>query len=106
MIINEKEVLHIAKLARLSLSKEEVKRFQRELSSVLTYIEKLKEVDISNVDPVFSSVPPLIIEEGKKLREDKPRKKQENISGRLLSLAPKTNQGYLQVKPVFEKDES
>jgi aspartyl-tRNA(Asn)/glutamyl-tRNA(Gln) amidotransferase subunit C len=40
-------VLHIAALSYLKLSEEELLRFQRDLSSVLTYIDKLNEVDSS-----------------------------------------------------------
>ncbi len=50
-MISKKEVKHIAKLARLGLAEKEIEKFQKELSSVLDYIEKLKEVDISKVEP-------------------------------------------------------
>ena len=45
------QVRHIAKLARLKLSDAEVEKFSKELTSILQYIEKLNEVDTSNVEP-------------------------------------------------------
>lgn len=39
------DVLHIAKLANLSLSKEEVEKYQQQLSSILAYIDKLQTLD-------------------------------------------------------------
>lgn len=42
-------VSHIAKLANLPLKKNEQKRFEKQLSDILTYVEKLKEVDTKNV---------------------------------------------------------
>lgn len=45
------EVEHIAKLSRLELSSAEKEKFSKELSSVLEYFEKLKEVDVEGVEP-------------------------------------------------------
>lgn len=45
------QVRHIAKLARLRLTDEEVERFTPELASILTYVEKLSEVPTDGVEP-------------------------------------------------------
>jgi aspartyl-tRNA(Asn)/glutamyl-tRNA(Gln) amidotransferase subunit C len=45
------QVRHIAKLARLDIRDDEVEKYATELSSILSYIEQLKEVDTSNVEP-------------------------------------------------------
>jgi aspartyl-tRNA(Asn)/glutamyl-tRNA(Gln) amidotransferase subunit C len=45
------DVRYTARLARLNLSDEEVATFQAQLSQVLEYVEKLKKVDVSGVDP-------------------------------------------------------
>ncbi len=47
--ITEEQVRHIAKLARLSVSDEEVKKFSGQLSNVFEYMEILQEVDTSKV---------------------------------------------------------
>ena len=52
-MLSKEEVNHIAKLARLSLNKEETDKLQAELSSILDYIEKLKEVDVDGVEPPY-----------------------------------------------------
>ncbi len=44
------QVRHIAKLARLTLTDEEVERFTKDLTSILQYIDMLKEVDTSSVE--------------------------------------------------------
>ncbi len=46
-------VKHVAKLARLNLSEEELKKFARELSTVEEEFSKIKEVDTDKVDPSF-----------------------------------------------------
>jgi aspartyl-tRNA(Asn)/glutamyl-tRNA(Gln) amidotransferase subunit C len=43
------DVLHIAKLANLPLRKDEIERYEEQLSSILEYIEKLKKVKTDNV---------------------------------------------------------
>jgi aspartyl-tRNA(Asn)/glutamyl-tRNA(Gln) amidotransferase subunit C len=47
----EFDVRYTAQLARLHLSEEEIAKFQAQLSQVLTYVEKLKAVDVSGVEP-------------------------------------------------------
>ncbi|MES2572847.1 MAG: Asp-tRNA(Asn)/Glu-tRNA(Gln) amidotransferase subunit GatC [Verrucomicrobiota bacterium] len=51
------DVRYTAKLARLNLSEEEIAKFQAQLSHVLKYVEKLNEVDISNVEPTAHTSP-------------------------------------------------
>ncbi|MCF7844999.1 MAG: Asp-tRNA(Asn)/Glu-tRNA(Gln) amidotransferase subunit GatC [Kiritimatiellales bacterium] len=51
MALSPDDVRHIAKLARLNIEDSEVDKFTRELSSILDYVDQLKEVDTSNVEP-------------------------------------------------------
>ena len=48
IMLSDEEVRHVAKLARIKLSEEEVKRFAPQLSKVLDYMDILKEVDTEN----------------------------------------------------------
>jgi aspartyl-tRNA(Asn)/glutamyl-tRNA(Gln) amidotransferase subunit C len=43
------DVLHIAKLANLPLKKDEIEKYEKQLSSILEYIEKLQKVNTDNV---------------------------------------------------------
>ena len=47
----EFDVRYTAQLARLKLSEEEIAKFQTQLSQVLEYVEKLKQVDVNGVEP-------------------------------------------------------
>ena len=49
--ITKSQVQHIAKLARLSLTDAEQETMTKEMGSILTYVEKLKEVDTTGVEP-------------------------------------------------------
>ena len=49
--ITKEEVLHVARLARLELSDDEVTRLQTELSDILEAVSKVSELDLSDVPP-------------------------------------------------------
>jgi len=49
--ISREEVLHVAKLARLELSSEEIERLTDQLSNILSYVEKLNQADTKQVEP-------------------------------------------------------
>ncbi len=50
-MLDREQVLHVARLARLELSEEEVARMAQELSKVLDHIEKIRELDLEGVPP-------------------------------------------------------
>jgi aspartyl-tRNA(Asn)/glutamyl-tRNA(Gln) amidotransferase subunit C len=57
MALTREEVLHVAKLARLSLRPEEIETFTRQLNDVLGYVAKLQEVDTKGVPPLAHVIP-------------------------------------------------
>jgi aspartyl-tRNA(Asn)/glutamyl-tRNA(Gln) amidotransferase subunit C len=67
-VIDREQVLHVARLARLELSEEEVDRMVGELSGVLRHIEKIGELDLDDV-PATTHV----VEVANALRPDEPR---------------------------------
>ncbi len=52
MAVSKKDVEHIATLARLSFPDAEKERLTAELNSILTYIDKLNELDTSTIEPL------------------------------------------------------
>jgi len=67
-MLDRSQVLHVARLARLELSEEEVERMAGELSKVLEHIEKIRELDLQGV-PATSHVVDVV----NVLRPDEPR---------------------------------
>ncbi len=57
MKISRKEVLHVARLARLQLDPQQLELFSRQLDKVLEYMERLNEVDTRGVEPAFHAIP-------------------------------------------------
>ncbi len=67
-MLDRAQVLHVARLARLELSDEEVERMAAELSKVLDHIEKIGELDLEGVPPTSH-----VIDVVNALRPDEPR---------------------------------
>ena len=84
-MIDRDQVLHVARLARLKLTDEEVERMSVELSAVLDHIEKISELDLEGVEPTSHVVPVENV-----LREDEPRPSWPRET--MLDLAPESSQ--------------
>ena len=97
-MISKKDVQHIAKLARLGLTPMEVEKFQKELSLILEYVEKLKEVDIEGVQPTFHT---LKIENV--LREDKVKEQDIEKVKKLIEAFPEKEKTFLRVKQILKR---
>lgn len=95
-MISKEEVKHIAKLARLSLPEKEEDKMGEELSAILNYIEKLKEVDIRGAEPTSHSV---LIKNV--LRKDQDSEKDPELIRRLVDEFPERQNNYLKVKSIF-----
>jgi aspartyl-tRNA(Asn)/glutamyl-tRNA(Gln) amidotransferase subunit C len=67
-VIDREQVLHVARLARLELSEDEVDRMSSELSGILEHIEKIEGLDLDGVPPTSHVVPMT-----NALRADEPR---------------------------------
>lgn len=65
MSLSTDQVKHIAKLARLSLSDQEIEKYSKDLNQILAYVEQLQELDTQGVEPMLGAV-----QNQKALRED------------------------------------
>ena len=68
IVISREEVLHVAQLARLALSEEEIEPMARELSAVLDHVARIGELDLDDVEPTSH-----VVEITGALRPDEPR---------------------------------
>ena len=67
-MIDREQVLHVAKLARLKLTDDEVERMSGELSTILENIERIGELDLGGVEPTSH-----VVDLENVLRADEPR---------------------------------
>jgi len=95
MKLSREEVLHIARLARVALTEEEITRFSEQLSNLLENFEVLQQVDTTDVPPTAQSVALQSI-----MREDEvaPSLPPEDI----LANAPQRESDCFKVRAVLE----
>jgi len=96
--LSEDEVKHIAKLANLSLSNEEVKKFQGQLSETLNYIQVINELETEKTEPTnqVSGLSNIFRQD-----EIKPSLSQAEA----LANAPFLADGFFKVKAILERNE-
>lgn len=99
MPISIKDVEHIAKLARLGLSDKEKDKYSKELSDILAYMDKLREVDTKNME-LTAQVSGL----RNILRKDENHEKVdvEKIK-KIIGQAPDREDNFIKTKPILEK---
>ena len=67
-MIDREQVLHVARLARLALTEEEVETMTRELSGILEHVDRIAELDLEQVEPTDH-----VVDLENVLRPDEPR---------------------------------
>ena len=93
MAITRDEVLHVARLARLDLTDEEVERFTQQLSAILEAVAKVSELDLSDVDATAHPLDVVNV-----WAEDEPR---PSLSlDEALANAPEREGGFFKVPPA------
>ena len=95
MSVTNADVRHIAKLARLAMSDNEIEAMVPELNSILGWVEQLGEVDTDGVEPLTAVIPNKL-----RLREDKVT--DGNCRDEVLANAPVAEHGFFAVPKVIE----
>ncbi len=104
MKISREEVLRIAELAHLGLSPEEVDTYRGQLDGILNYIDKLKQIDISNVEPMAQVLHPLATDGANahpELRDD--TLLPCDIADAVLAAAPDAEKPFFRVPKVITR---
>ena len=97
MSISHHDVEHIARLARIAITPDEITQIQRELTGILGFVEKLNELDTATIEPMTGGT--MLIN---RMREDAVCdaalcKKNDA----LLHASPETSDHYVKVKAIF-----
>jgi len=93
MAISKEEVLHVARLARLALSDDEVERLGAQLNAILEAVGKVSELDLEGVEPTAHPLELVNV-----WAEDEPRESLSNDDA--LSNAPDREAGFFRVPPA------
>ena len=95
MPVNEQQVRHVAKLARLALGEAEIARMVPELNQILDWVEQLAEVDTDGVEPLTA-----VIDIPTRLRVDVVN--DGGCRDAILANAPDAQHGFFAVPKVIE----
>jgi aspartyl-tRNA(Asn)/glutamyl-tRNA(Gln) amidotransferase subunit C len=95
MSVTNEQVRHIAKLARIAMSDEEIERLAPELNNILGWVEQLGEVNTDGVEPLTA-----VIDLKLRLRDDIVN--DGNIRDEVLANAPDAQHGFFAVPKVIE----
>ena len=95
MSVSSEQVRHIAKLARIAMSDEEIERLVPELNSIIGWVEQLGEVNTDGVEPLTA-----VIDQKLRLRADEVTV--GNIRDEVLANAPGAEHGFFAVPKVIE----
>lgn len=93
------EVLHVARLAKLELSSLEVKKFQDQLSKIISYVDELDQVKTEDVEPTSQTTGLSNVTREDKIVVDDCLSQKEALSG-----ASRAHNGYFVVDAILEKD--
>ena len=95
MSVDTDTVRHIAKLARIAMSDDELERLVPELNNILNWVEQLGEVNTDGVEPLTAVIPNTL-----RLREDK--ETDGDCRDEVLANAPVAEHGFFAVPKVIE----
>jgi aspartyl-tRNA(Asn)/glutamyl-tRNA(Gln) amidotransferase subunit C len=95
MSVSPEQVRHIAKLARIAMSDEELDKLLPELNNILGWVEQLGEVNTDGVEPLTA-----VIDQKLRLRDDVVN--DGNIRDQVLANAPEAQHGFFAVPKVIE----
>ncbi|MEO6224694.1 MAG: Asp-tRNA(Asn)/Glu-tRNA(Gln) amidotransferase subunit GatC [Sphingomicrobium sp.] len=95
MSVSTEQVRHIAKLARIAMSDEQIERLAPELNNILGWVEQLGEVDTDGVEPLAT-----VVDLKLRLRDDVIN--DGNIRDDVLANAPEAQHGFFAVPKVIE----
>ena len=95
MSVSSEQVRHIAKLARIAMSEEELERLVPELNNILGWVEQLGEVDTDGVEPLTA-----VIDQKLRLRDDVVN--DGDVRDDVLANAPEAQHGFFAVPKVIE----
>lgn len=95
MSVKKKDIEHLARLAKLHVSDEEVTEFQKDLSSILEYVSEIQSVDTADLEPMAR------VDDATCMRSDEPRDRENPHD--LIEHAPKSGQHFVLAPSVRKK---
>lgn len=108
MTITRDDVLRVAELAHLDLSSEEVELYRAQLDEIVSYVGKLQEIDVENIEPMTQMRPRDSTTAGRPSAESEPNLRDDtqvscHIANDVLGHAPDAVKPFFRVPKVIER---
>ncbi|MFH1231002.1 MAG: Asp-tRNA(Asn)/Glu-tRNA(Gln) amidotransferase subunit GatC [Planctomycetota bacterium] len=102
MKIDDKLIEHLCSLARLSLSPQDKESLKQDLSKIFSYVDSLKEIDVTNIEPLIHYLDDPVGEKYSNIWRDDKAHQNSLPPDKALRNAPKRKGNFFEVPRVIE----
>ncbi|MCL5257710.1 MAG: Asp-tRNA(Asn)/Glu-tRNA(Gln) amidotransferase subunit GatC [Patescibacteria group bacterium] len=104
-MLDKKQLQHLADLAKIELSDEELKKLLKDLNEILDYVSKVEKIDLNGVDPMIGGPAFSAAAAGLPLREDRYDRndEREEVALRIIKNFPQTEDNFLKVPKIIDR---
>lgn len=99
-MISKEEIKKIAQLARIKILESEEEKLQKEVSSILDYVDTLNEIDVSTIEPQSHAANVCNVVRSDEAEEANVELREETAAD-IIKSAPDHDDGFIKVKAVF-----
>jgi aspartyl-tRNA(Asn)/glutamyl-tRNA(Gln) amidotransferase subunit C len=98
MLINKEKLKHLAELAKIDLSEEELEKFLEDLNNILNYVDEIKDLNLDQFEPMIGGVVQKL-----ELREDEVEIENDETKTLIIDQFPDKKENYLKISKIIKK---
>jgi aspartyl-tRNA(Asn)/glutamyl-tRNA(Gln) amidotransferase subunit C len=98
MLINKEKLKHLAELAKIDLSEEELEKFLEDLNNILNYVDEIKDLNLDQFEPMVGGVVQKL-----ELREDEVEIENDETKTLIIDQFPDKKENYLKISKIIKK---
>jgi aspartyl-tRNA(Asn)/glutamyl-tRNA(Gln) amidotransferase subunit C len=98
MLINKEKLKHLAELAKIDLSEEELEKFLEDLNNILNYVDEIKDLNLDQFEPTVGGAVQKL-----ELREDETEIENDETKTLIIDQFPDKKENYLKISKIIKK---
>jgi aspartyl-tRNA(Asn)/glutamyl-tRNA(Gln) amidotransferase subunit C len=98
MLINKEKLKHLAELAKIDLSEEELEKFLEDLNNILNYVDEIKDLNLDQFEPMVGGAVQKL-----ELREDEVEIENDETKTLIIDQFPDKKENYLKISKIIKK---
>lgn len=99
-MLNREQLKHLAELAKIEFSEEELESFLIDINEILNYFNEIKKLDLSEFEPIIGGIVQTL-----KLRDDEVNICPDEIKNKIIEQFPEKEGNYLKLSKIITKSE-